>query len=149
MIERAPIQVNQLVNHNPTLLIHAGKRMPLTPDGYVPLNTYALKYEIQKPTIINLGQGAVSLSFDEPFGFIRRNNGADDYTRSQLTDGLTLAPSDSRPDKWDAVLRTDMPLTEEDEFLFRSGLDRYTSDAKRKFDEKPLYRRLWAKIPRR
>ncbi|MDB5182499.1 MAG: hypothetical protein JWO47_283 [Candidatus Saccharibacteria bacterium] len=144
MIEREPFTLGHHFEFEPTLLIEAGKSMPLDGSGYVPISIAGIKCPNQTPTFEDLGAGTISLSFDTPFGFLTQRGIR--FRRSQLTDGLVLAPSDNEPSQWQVTLRTDMPVTEEDEMLFGIGIDFYADRAKYKLDSPTGLGGFWKRL---
>jgi hypothetical protein len=118
----------------PGQLVEAQKSVPIDRHGYIPRGVRELddSFTHVVPVLTRLGGGAISMSFDMPFGFRRPVDSGRLEPASQQTDGIILSPDSADTSAWQAILDTPKPLTKEDIGLFNNGMRFYAGFAARK-----------------
>lgn len=130
MTRRTETALTGNFHFDPEALIIAGQKVPVDSGGYIPLMIFDRKFSIIQPALFSLGEGAVRMSLQKPFGFMRPKEwGSGSLVKSQKTRDVILAPVPRKAGKWLATLETDKPLTPTDLDLFNHGLNFYAAHA--------------------
>lgn len=108
----------------PVDLLQIGQGVPVDEEYDIPIRVFGREFSIVEPTLGALGGGAVALSLERSFGFMRIEEDGK-VLRSQKTDGITLDLVANTPEKWQAILKTQKPLSEQDRALFITGIRYY------------------------
>lgn len=141
MLQQMDIELPHYVHITPTHLLEGGGRMPATADYYVPVGVslpedeYKKRFSLFMPTLEAVGNGAIRLSLEEPFGFTRESIDLSTFVQgdpwpmeqTQQTAGIKLAPLE--PKVWQATFDTPAALTELDRQMFKRGIITYAGRA--------------------
>lgn len=118
----------------PDQLLGVDQRLPVV-NFYVPLYMLDVTFDgLVVPRLEPCGNGAVRMSLDEPFGFMK-TSGRRGTIKSQKTNEIVIAPTQD-PDVWDGTFATPSFLTDEDIVLFSMGIQLYGHYVQRKLSQK-------------
>lgn len=124
--KRTEIAIPSRFYFRPERLLEASHRMPVDDRDFVPLLIYDHPFSLVTPTLKKVGEGAISLSLDRPFGFMTRS-AENTILESQKTDGIILTSDPNDQEKWRATLTTPEALTPTDFYLFPGGIIVYVA----------------------
>ena len=111
-------------SYMPERLLEVQHQLPLLGD-YVPLQVRNEIFTYATPTLKSLGDGAISLAIDRPFGFVRIPTPGPCGYLSQKVEEILLESGDLANGSWTATFETEQALSDQDESLFKHGIMTY------------------------
>jgi hypothetical protein len=121
----------------PEGLLGVPQRLPITFEGYIPLDIDNIRCDLLIPTIIACGNGAVRMTIgnEKRFGFMKDDRHGKRLQTPQTKELILSEPESGPSNIWDGTVTTPEPLSEVEVELFAYGAGFFIDHAVQKIQQ--------------